>query len=121
MPSQLTREIIAAAIDGFEAQKQSIDTRIASLRGMLSGDSAKPAARAEAPKRERRKMSTAARARMATAQRKRWELKKADAGKARPAAKKAKRKLSPARRAALAANLAQARAAKAAKKAAAAD
>jgi hypothetical protein len=121
MPSQLTREIIAAAIDGFEAQKQHIDTQIASLRGMLSGNPAKPAATAEAPRRERRKMSAASRARIAEAQRKRWELKKADAGKAQPAAKKAKRKLSSARRAALAANLAKARAAKAAKKAAAAD
>ena len=121
MPSQLNREIIAAAIEGFEARKRSIDTQLAGLRQALSGDPANPNATPEAPARKRRKMSAAARARMAAAQRKRWELKKSDAGKVRPAAKKAKRRLSPARRAALAANLAKARAAKAAKKAAAAD
>ena len=36
MPTQkLTNEMIAAAIEGFEAQKRRIDSHIAELRGML--------------------------------------------------------------------------------------
>ena len=71
MPTlKLTNEIIAAAIDGYEAQKIHIDGKIAALRAMLPGGSPEAAA-PEAPTRKR-KISAAARRRMATAQKKRW-------------------------------------------------
>ena len=76
MPAKLTKEIVAAAIEGFEAQKRSIDARIAGLRQALSGDSARPTAAPEAQTRKRRKMSLAARARIAEAQRRRWAASK---------------------------------------------
>jgi hypothetical protein len=67
MPQKLSPEIISAAIAGFEAQKQHIDSKIAELRNMLDHrDGA-----AEAPKRER-KISAASRRRIALAQKKRW-------------------------------------------------
>lgn len=82
-------EILTAAIQGFEFQKTSIDGKIAQLRAMLSGGPAESAAAPETPKRKRRKMSGAGRARIAEAQRKGW------------AAPKPKRKLSAAGRAAI--------------------
>src|ERR1035441_9086306 len=72
MPTKLTPEIITAAILGFEEQKRHINTKIAQLRAMLSGGPVEPASSLEAPKRKRRKMSAAARARIAEAQRRRW-------------------------------------------------
>jgi hypothetical protein len=67
MPQKLSPEIISAAIAGFEAQKQHINSKIAELRNMLDHrDGA-----AEAPKRKR-KISAASRRRIALAQKKRW-------------------------------------------------
>lgn len=100
MPPKLTNEIIAAAILGFEGQKQHIDTQIAELRALLSGGPAETAATPEAPKGKRRKMSAAARKRIGDAQRKRWAAsKKAAEPPAPAAAPKPKRKLSKAGRA----------------------
>jgi hypothetical protein len=83
MPTQkLTNEIIAAAVEGYEAQKIRIDGKIAELRAMLPGGS--PEAAPEAPTRKR-KVSAAARRRMAIAQKKRWAATK---GKAEPPAAK---------------------------------
>ena len=153
LSAKLTPAIIAAAIDGFEAQKIRIDTQIAELRALLTGGPAETDATPDPPKQSRRKMSAAARKRMGDAQRKRWAESKAielsvpevapkpkrklsEAGKAAikaatqkrwaaihksaMPAKKAtpKKKLSPARKAALIANLAKARAVRAAKRAA---
>ena len=165
MPTNLTPQIINAAIIGFEQEKLRIDTQIAELRSMLDGGPTKstPAATQEPPILKRRKFSAAARRRMKEAQqlrwakirgeseppatataesskpkrklsaagrkaisdatKKRWAAVHAAAAKTKPAAEKkaaakkavAKRKLSPARKAALVANLAKARAAKAAK------
>ena len=71
MPAKLTNEIIAAAIEGFEAQKTRIDQQIAELRAMLSGRLVETAAIPEiAPKK--RKISAAARRRMALGQKRRW-------------------------------------------------
>ena len=99
MPTKLTPDIISAAILGFEEQKRQIDSRIIELKAMLSGGPVEAAARPLAPKRRRRKMSAAGRARIAEAQRKRWaESRKKSEPKA-PA--KSKRKLSPAGRAAI--------------------
>jgi hypothetical protein len=73
MPTQkLTNEIIAAAIEGFEAQKTRIDTQIAGLRAMLSGGSTESTATPEAPTRKRKKFSAATRKRMKEAQQRRW-------------------------------------------------
>jgi hypothetical protein len=70
--------------------------------------------------RVKRKMSAAGKKAIAEAQRKRWAASKEDAKPPAPeAAPKPKRKLSAARKAALVANLAKARATRAAKKAAA--
>ena len=100
MPTQqLTPEIIAAAIQGFEVQKQHIDSKIAELRAMLSGGPTEPTVTPEPTKRKRRKLSAAGRARIAEAQRKRWaESKKRQAA---PEAPKPKRKLSAAGRRAI--------------------
>src|SRR4029077_15936748 len=70
MPThKLSPEILNAAISGFEQQKLRIDAQIAELRAMLAGDSAKPTTAPETPKR---KISAAARRRMALGQRARW-------------------------------------------------
>ena len=101
MPTKFTNEILAAAIEGFQAQKQRLDAQIAELRQLLTGGSVEPAAAPE-PMRKRRKMSAAARQRIAEAQRKRWAAAKKESGvadkTAKPVAKKPKRKLSAAGR-----------------------
>ena len=56
MPTKFTNEIIAAAIEGFQAQKQRLDAQIAELRQLLTGGSGEPAAAPE-PMRKRRKIS----------------------------------------------------------------
>jgi hypothetical protein len=59
---KFTKEIIEAAILGFESQKQNIDARITELRAMLSGT---PAATAPAKQgRTKRKVSPQALERM---------------------------------------------------------
>ena len=120
MPTKFTHEIIAAAILGFEEQKRHIDSQIGELRAILDGAPNSPAATAETPKRKRRKMSVAARKRIAAAQRKRWAEAKKQSAPAQPAAKteaaKPKRKLSAAgRRAIIAATKKQWAAVRAAK------
>jgi len=158
MPTKFTNVIIAAAIEGFEAQKARLDGQIQELRAMLSGGPAEPAATSEVPNTRRRKFSAATRKRMKEAQQRRWakihgeseppasanaEAPKPKrriskegmariiaatkkrwaavhkAEKSAPSKAPAKKKLSPARKAALLANLAKARAARAAKRAAA--
>jgi hypothetical protein len=69
MPQKLSQEIISAAIAGFEAQKERINSKIAELRNMLNHRDGHAAA--EAPK-VKRKMSAASRRRIALAQKKRW-------------------------------------------------
>ncbi len=69
MPT-LTREIIEAAITGFEGQKQRIDTQIAELKALLVGTRlADSAAEKGQPKR---RFSATARKRMREAQQRRW-------------------------------------------------
>jgi hypothetical protein len=105
MPTKLTHEIIAAAILGFEEQKRHIDSQISELRAMLDGAPNSPAATSEPPKHKRRKMSVAARKRIAAAQRKRWAESKKQSESAQQGAKqeaaKPKRKLSAAGRRAI--------------------
>jgi len=69
MPQKLSHEIITAAIAGFEAQKQRINSKITELRNMLNHRDGHAAA--EAPK-VKRKISAASRRRMALAQKRRW-------------------------------------------------
>jgi hypothetical protein len=150
MPKQnLTPEIIAAAIIGFEQQKLHIDTQIAELRSLLTGGPAEPTAAAPGAPTRKRRVSAAARRKMALGQKARWAKVRGESEPATPEAPKPKRriskegmariiaatkkrwaafhkaekpapktKLSPARKAALVANLAKARAARAAKRAA---
>ena len=80
MPKQkITHAIITAAIDGFEAQKKRIDAQIADLRQTLTGNGTRALATPE-PVPGRRKMSAAARKRIADAQRKRWAAMKGRSG-----------------------------------------
>ena len=105
MPTpKLNAEIIAAAIEGFESQKRRIDTQIGELRAMLSGGRTEGTATPEAPTRKR-KVSAAARRRMAEGQKKRWAAIKAESKRAgiaaRPEPAKPKRKISAAGRRAI--------------------
>ena len=105
MPTpKLNAEIIAAAIEGFESQKRRIDTQIGELRAMLSGGRTVGTATPEASTRKR-KVSAAARRRMAEGQKKRWAAIKAESKKpesaARPEPAKPKRKMSAAGRRAI--------------------
>jgi len=103
MPTKLTPEIITAAILGFEEQKRHIDGQIAELRAVLSGGPAKPAATSEAAP-PKRKVSAAARRRMALAQKARWAKIRGESeppAPATPKPPKPKRKLSAAGRRAI--------------------
>ncbi len=90
---QLSTQIIEAAIDGFEAQKQRIDAQIAELRAMLSPNGS--AAASEPVVRRKRGMSAAGRKAIAEAQRKRWAAAKGEPTPPK-VAKKVKRRLSAA-------------------------
>ena len=98
MLKKLNDEIARAAIEGFTAQKAHLNQRIAELREMLNGGPAQPAAAPETAPRKGRKMSAAARRRIATAQRARWANIRGESKPAAPAATKAtkpKRTISP--------------------------
>jgi hypothetical protein len=72
MPKQnLNPEILAAALEGLEAQRARLDAHIAQTRRLLGTRPQEPAAAAETP-RPKRKMSAAARKRISIATRKRW-------------------------------------------------
>jgi hypothetical protein len=100
----LTKQIIEAAIHGFEAQKQRIDAQLAELRGMLSSASAGAAPTSQPTEGKQPGMSAAGRKAIAEAQRKRWAAVKGHSA-APKAAKKPKRKLSAAGKAAIVAAL----------------
>ena len=104
MPTNLTPAIINAAILGFEQQKARIDDQIAELRATLPGSHTEPAAAPEATT-VKRKISAAARRRMALGQKARWAKLKGESVSPAPIATpeplKTKRKLSAAGRAAI--------------------
>lgn len=116
--------ILMAAMAGYEFQLQAINEAMAEIRRQLghrsSGSSTSPVAGAP---HARRQMSAEAKKRIAAAQKKRWANFHAQQGeasaKAAPKKSAPKRKMSAERKAALVANLAKARAARAAKRAAA--
>ncbi|HEX3876749.1 MAG TPA: hypothetical protein VHW24_07180 [Bryobacteraceae bacterium] len=97
--------MIEAAINGFENQKERIDTQIAELRAMLTGGSTSVASRG--PGRPtggaKRKFSPEALQRMREAQQRRWAKARGEAAPAanKSAKPKAKRRLSPAGRKAI--------------------
>jgi hypothetical protein len=101
---KLTREIIEAAIDGFETQKLRLDVQINELRAMLNGGPPTPAKQSKARK-ARRKFSPDARRRMREAQQRRWAKVRGESAKAEAKTVKPKRKLSTAGRAAIVAAL----------------
>jgi len=101
MPT-LTKEIIEAAIAGFESQKQSIDAQIIELRAMLNGT---PAVAAPAKQgRTKRKVSPEALERMREGRRRRWAAVRGESPQPAKTAKP-KRKLSAAGRKAIVAAL----------------
>src|SRR5438105_12085789 len=98
MAQKLTPEIIIAAIAGFEAQKTSIDSRIAELRSMLDGGRTKSAVMPSETGRPRRKFSAATRRKMAAAQRARYAKLKQGSEPVQATAKPKKRRMSAAGR-----------------------
>lgn len=115
-------ETLRMALIGYQAERRKIDEKIAALEARLTGNAAAPAT--VAPAKTKRRMSRAAKARIAAAQRKRWaqfrdqrEGKKAAPAKKKTAVKKAARKtVSPEVRQKRLEALAKARAARAAKR-----
>jgi len=114
-------ETLRMALIGYEEERRKIDAKIAELEDRLNGRSVAEGTAAERPKR---KMSRAAKARIAAAQRKRWAqfrqqktAKKAPAAR-RPAKAVARKSVSAEVRQKRIEALAKARAAKAAKKSA---
>ena len=78
LPSHADREMLEAALAGFQHRLDEIDRRMTEVRALLGGKAAPAADRdAGTPGRKRRKMSAAARARIGAAQRKRWAAAKA--------------------------------------------
>ena len=79
-PRSINTEILEAALAGLESQRQRIDEQIAAVRQMLGrrGPGRPVAASADGPPtktvpvRKKRKMSAAARKRIAAAQKRRW-------------------------------------------------
>jgi hypothetical protein len=101
MPT-LTREIIEAAIAGFESQKQRIDAQISELRAMLKGADSTTETKGG---RRKRKLSPEALQRMREGQQRRWARVKGVSPKANVKPAKAKRRLSPEGKAAIVAAL----------------
>jgi hypothetical protein len=119
---QINRAIIEAAIAGFEQQKRQIDETIAELKVQLNGSAEAKKGRIAnvadtAPASKKRHISAVGRRAIAEAQRKRWAAQKEQSAEPKHAPK-AKRIISPAANAKLVANLAKARAARTAKRAA---
>jgi len=97
---KFTREIIEAAIAGFEAKKQDIDTQIAELREMLRDSSAGSVV--ESKTGTKRKLSSAAIQRIPEGQKRRWATARAQSPTKAEKATKPKRKISAAGRKAIA-------------------
>jgi hypothetical protein len=100
MAQTLTNEIIDAAIEGFEAQKNRIDQQIAELRAMRDGQAA---TRSNSTPRKR-KFSAEALRRMREAQQRRWAKVRGETAPSEAAPAKVprkKRKLSAAGRRAI--------------------
>ncbi len=99
---KFTKEIIEAAITGFETQKHRIDEQISELRAMLSGAPGEVTS-TPATGKGKRKLSAAAIERIREGQRRRWAKAKHEEKPAATTASKSKpkRKLSAAGRKAI--------------------
>jgi cell division septum initiation protein DivIVA len=100
MPQKLSNDVIIAAIEGFEAQKRRLNEQIQELRAQLPGgasSSSEPLMNGTGT-RKRRRMSAAARKRIAEAQRKRWAAIREKSGTSEAPARRPRRKLSAAGR-----------------------
>jgi len=114
---KLTTDILSAALEGFEAQKNRIDGKIAEIKQQLGVGRTAPAAPTDSGK-PRKKRSAAVRRRMKLAQQLRWKRIREVAEPARAvAAKPKKRKLGAARKRAIIAATKKRAAVKAAKQA----
>jgi hypothetical protein len=121
---KLDSSILEMALVGLRAEAQRIEAAMAAIRKQLGvRRSAALSISTDGATPRRRQMSAAALRRISLAQKKRWAAYHAKQGatarKATPKKTTAKRKMSPERKAALVANLAKARAARAAKRGAA--
>lgn len=102
----LNAELLNAALDGLEAQRQRVEQQISEIRRLLGAPAAAPrpvAAPVAAAAPRKRAMSAAARKRIADAQKKRWQefRKKSASAAQKPAAPARKHRLSPAGRRAI--------------------
>lgn len=84
-PKKLNRDILAAALLGLEERRKHIDAKIAEVRAalQLTNTPTGKAIAAAAPRpsnRKRRKLSPAARKRIAEGQKKRWAAFRAQKG-----------------------------------------
>uniref|UniRef100_Q02AS4 Uncharacterized protein n=1 Tax=Solibacter usitatus (strain Ellin6076) TaxID=234267 RepID=Q02AS4_SOLUE len=120
MRRQIDNSILEMALVGYNAKLDEVIQKMADIerqlgvRGKGTTAAAAPAS-AVASAKPRRKLSAAGKKAIREALKKRWAAFHAQGGKA--AARPAKRTMSPAAKARLAANLAKARAAKASKRA----
>ncbi|HWR54291.1 MAG TPA: hypothetical protein VN428_24505 [Bryobacteraceae bacterium] len=74
--SELDRSILEAALEGLQHRLETINENMAEVRGLLSGRAKAVSAQVESPAEKptrRRRMSAAARKRIAEAQRRRWQ------------------------------------------------
>jgi len=111
----MDNSILEMALVGYEAEVQRIEIAMAGIRSQLGVRSNGASSKATAEAKPRRHMSASGKRRVALAQKRRWAA--FHAKQSSPAPKTAaKRKMSPAAKAKLVANLKKARAAKAAKK-----
>ena len=123
MAQQIENSVLEMALIGYEVERLKIESAMAAIRmqlGVRSERGAAPAVEASSPAaKPKRTMSAAGRKAISDATKKRWAEFHAAEKAEKPAAKAArpKRKMSRATKAKLTANLAKARAAKAAKKA----
>lgn len=84
---QIDPAVLQAALEGLEHRRAEVDQNIAAVKKMLRSGGPRAAAPAKPPAKPRRKMSGAARKRIAEAQRRRWAE-----FRAKSAPKKARRK-----------------------------
>jgi hypothetical protein len=99
----LSRDILIAALAGFNLERKELDQKIAGVEALLKGGETQPTTPAATGPRKKR--SAAARQKMALAQKERWARVKGDSTTPRTPEPKAKRKLSAAGRAAIVAAL----------------
>jgi hypothetical protein len=102
MPTpKLTTEILTAALEGFTQQRHRLDSQIAELRAMISGDAnatasvspsqviAKTAANPAKVNHVKRTLSAAGRRNIIEATKRRWALKRAEEAKSQAVTEKA--------------------------------